>query len=138
MFYGLIYYPKKEVQRTFCILFCFSLSLIKIFFVSSCFCLVCDPLAAQDHIFWVVEELFGLLTGERGEQAQHSPNLAVLPAWVCLLPMSKGLNSRQTRNNAPVIKFETKIQQRHVFAARKQIAFSFLSHFFSPKQNILL
>lgn len=64
------------------------------------------------------------------EEAEHGPNLAFLLAWVHLPQVSKGLNSRQTRNNAPVIKFETKTQQGHIFAARQQIAFSFLSHFF--------
>lgn len=79
-----------------------------------------------------------LVCSLEGRIGWHGSNLAFLLAWVHPPQMSKGLNSRQTRNNAPVIKFETKIQQRHVFAARKQIAFSLLSHFFSPKQNILL
>lgn len=86
----------------------------------------------------MAEKLSTLLTGDRAEEAHHGPNLAFLLSWVCQPQKSKGLNSRQTRNNAPVIKFETKIQQTHLFAARKQIAFSFLSHFFLPKQNILL
>lgn len=88
----------------------------------------------------MAEKLSTLLTGDRGEEVHHGPNLAFMLSWVCQPQMSKGLNSRQTRNNAPVIKFETKTQQRHVFAARKQIAFSFLSlsFFFAQTKHPLM
>lgn len=136
MFYSLI--KGLLPQRTFCG-FYFP---IKFFFVPSCFCLVCDPLEVPTSELriitsLVVGKLSILFTGDRGEEVQHGPNLAFLLSWVWLPQISKGLNSRQTSNNAPVIIFETKIQQRFVFAARKQMAFSFLI-FFLPKQNILL
>lgn len=116
-------------------MFCFSsfswkFSLFQVAFVLCVTPCRSSPSELRIVISWVVEELFGPFTGETGEEAQRGPNLAFLLSWVCPPQMSKGLNSRQTRNNAPVIKFETKIQQRHEFAARKQIALSFLSHFF--------
>lgn len=135
----MVSYPKKE-NLGFCS--AFFLFLIEIFFVPSCPCvwhsLTWPPLWAQGchllggwRIHWSAHR-----RGRRRSPRWPKPGFPL--SWACPPPMSKGLDSRQTRNNAPVIRFETKIQQRHVFAARKQIAFSFLSRFFSPKQNILL